>query len=278
MRRALLGIASAIAALLLWAFAIELNRLVVTRAEFTVSGLPEGFDGIRVAAFSDLHAGARFIDEAKVRKVVAAVNALQPDMIVLLGDYVTGHRTMPPQMLPETVAANLRGLQAPLGVWAVLGNHDWWTEGPRIRRALESAGIQFLDGRATRIERGGDALWLAGVPDYWTQPRSEYASLTAAIPENAPVIAITHNPDLFPLLPERIGLLIAGHTHGGQVRIPFLGRPIVPSMYNARYAAGLVREGGRAVYVTTGIGTSIMAVRFLTPPEVVLLTLRKQAR
>jgi uncharacterized protein len=176
-------------------------------------------------------------------------------------------------MEPERIAESLRGLRAPLGVYAVLGNHDWWFDGPRVTRAFEGVGIRVLENDAARVERNGRSLWLAGLADLWTRKPDVSRALTG-VTDDGPVIVFTHNPDLFPQVPPRAALTLAGHTHGGQVCLPLLGRPVVPSEFGQRYADGHVVEGGRHLFVSSGVGTSIIPVRFRVPPEVVILTLR----
>ncbi len=174
---------------------------------------------------------------------------------------------------PEDSAAILGQLSAPRGVWAVLGNHDWWLSGARVTSAFALAGIPVLEDSARRIDSGPCTFWLVGIGDL-EEARHEIRSALAEVDDQAPVIAFTHNPDIFPEIPLRVGLTIAGHTHGGQVRVPFFGRPIVPSRFGERYAIGPVAEGGHHLFVSPGIGTSILPVRFLVPPEVSVVTLR----
>jgi len=161
-------------------------------------------------------------------------------------------------------------------VYAVLGNHDWWLDGPRVQAALESASIPVLEDRAVEIRRGDCTFWLAGVSDYW-EGAHDVGRALEEVPEDAAVLVLTHNPDVFPEVPARVTLTIAGHTHGGQVYFPILGRLVVPSRYGERYAIGPIREDGRQLFVSPGVGTSILPVRFLVPPEISLLTLRPQA-
>jgi predicted MPP superfamily phosphohydrolase len=171
------------------------------------------------------------------------------------------------------IAVEMGKLRAPLGTIAVLGNHDWWNDGERITRALRQAGLTVLENEARRIEYGGKSFWVAGVADMWTR-KPDIAGSLAQVNSDDPVILITHNPDIFPDVPPRVSLTLAGHTHGGQVNLPFIGRPIVPSNFGQRYASGHVVEDGRHLFVSDGIGTSIIPVRFRVPPEIVILTLR----
>ncbi len=159
----------------------------------------------------------------------------------------------------------------------MLGNHDSWLDHDRVRRALERNGIRVIEDTAVRVRTPAGGLWLAGVSDLWTGRHDLAAALAPVAFDGTPVVLLTHNPDVFPDVPASVALTLAGHTHGGQVRIPFFGPPIVPSRYGRRYAAGHVVEGGRHLFVATGIGTSIVAVRFLVPPAVSLLVVSAPA-
>jgi predicted MPP superfamily phosphohydrolase len=257
-------------ALLAWALIGEPARLVVRRENVSGTGLPPR----RVALIADLHAGARFVDLAKVHRLVDMVNAESPDLVLLLGDYLNNGRGPRPGLKggplpPEEVTRALGRLRARDGVFAVLGNHDWWFDGERITAALEAAGITVLENSAARA---GD-LWLVGIADATTRAPDIRGAL-CGVPDGAPVLALTHNPDVFPDIPRRVALTVAGHTHGGQVALPWVGRLIVPSRFGERFAAGLVEEANHRLFVTTGVGTSIYPVRFGVPPEVAILTWR----
>jgi uncharacterized protein len=227
---------------------------------------------VRIAILTDLHVGSPFNGLTKLHEVVERTNAARPDIICILGDLVIqgviGGRFVP----PEQIAGELKMLRAPAGVFAVLGNHDGWLDHDRVRRALEQNAIRVIEESAVRTQTAAGSLWIAGIGDLWTGPHDVRAAL-AAVADAAPVILLTHNPDVFPDVPARVVLILAGHTHGGQVRLPFVGRPIVPSQFGQRYAAGHVIEHGRHLYVATGIGTSILPVRFRVPPTVTVLTI-----
>jgi predicted MPP superfamily phosphohydrolase len=198
-------------------------------------------------------------------------------MIVILGDYMSGESWMSHRVEPEVFAATLKEFRAMLGVYSVLGNHDWWWNGQRVRRGLEANGIKVLENEVLEIKVRGRSLWLAGLADLWTRPQ-HIESTIAKIPQDQTVIALTHNPDIFPRLPQRVQLLLAAHTHGGQVRFPIIGTVIQPSDFGQRYVQGHVFENNHHLFVTTGIGTSILPVRFGVPPEIVLLTLKSSDR
>jgi predicted MPP superfamily phosphohydrolase len=255
-----------------WAFLIEPNRLVMREESVSLQNWPTGFDNLKIAVLSDLHVGSPFIDADKLHYVVAQTNAAQPDLIVILGDFMASVRGGK-VIEPEVIAENLKTLRARHGVFAVLGNHDWWYNGPRVERALEAVGIIVLEDEVIKIERNGQAIWLAGLKDAWTN-RTDIDGTIARVTDENPIIALTHNPDLFVRIPQRVILTLAGHTHGGQVNFPFFGRTRVPSEFGQRFAAGHVFEKNHHLFVTTGIGTSIIPVRFRVPPEIVILTLK----
>ena len=204
---------------------------------------------------------------------MARTNDEYPDLIVILGDLVVQDVVGGHFVEPEPIAEVLRGLRAPLGVIAVLGNHDWWYDGPRVEKALRGAGIEVLENQAQHVQYRGKAFWVVGIADLWTRTPDLEGSLRQAEGSD-PIILITHNPDLFPDVPSRVSLTIAGHTHGGQVNLPILGRLVVPSKYGQRYAMGHIVENGRHLFVGGGVGSSILPVRFRVPPEVVVITLQ----
>ncbi|HEX7948063.1 MAG TPA: hypothetical protein VF495_25585, partial [Phenylobacterium sp.] len=157
----------------------------------------------------------------------------------------------------------------------VLGNHDWWYGAGETAAALRKAGVTPLNNTAVHIARPGGAFWVAGLADLDSfAARPDAAQALANVPADAPVIMLTHAPDPWPQVPERVALTLAGHSHCGQVRLPVLGRPITPSPGSRRWPCGRYDEGGRILYVTGGVGTSILPVRFGVPPEIVIVTLR----
>lgn len=257
-----------------WAFFIEPNRLVTRHETLHINQWPSGLSDLKIAVLSDIHAGGWAIDDRKLHLIVERTNQLEPDLVIIPGDFVHGDgRRDPDTVAPEVFARALKGFRAPLGVYAVLGNHDWWYDGQRVRSALEANGIKVLENGVAKIETRGTSFWLAGLADLWTRPQHVPETI-ARVPEGETLIAVTHNPDIFPLLPQRVPLLIAGHTHGGQVRLPLIGSVVHVSKFDDRYEAGHVIENGNHLFVTTGIGTSIVPVRFGVPPEIVLVTLK----
>ena len=276
-RRAAAAIATAGTALAAWATLVEPRRLRVREVRVEVPGWPDALADLRVALVSDLHAGAPHVDERRVARVVEAVNNSKPDVVALLGDYVDPEVALGDRVEPEAVAEQLGSLAAPLGVFAVLGNHDWLEDGERIRHALREQRIEVLENDAASVDLAGEVLWVIGLADAITRT-PDVSTPFSLVPQSAPLIVLTHNPDLFPELPERPLLALAGHTHGGQVNLPVARERVIPSIYGDRYAGGLFRRGERVMYVSRGIGTSWLPIRFAAAPEVVMLTVAGSAR
>jgi predicted MPP superfamily phosphohydrolase len=257
-------------ALGLSAFWLEPASLALIEERISLSG--SASESLRIAVLTDLHVGSPFNGIAKLREIVDRTNAARPDVVCILGDLVIQGVIGGRFVAPEDIAAELKRLQAGAGVVAVLGNHDGWLNHDRVRDALERNGIRVLEETAAKLSTAGGPVWIAGISDLWTGRHDIAAALAAVKDDGAPVILMTHNPDVFPLVPDRVALTLAGHTHGGQVRLPFVGRPIVPSQFGERFAAGHVVEGDRHLFVATGVGTSILPVRFRVPPAVTMLT------
>ena len=269
---AALAISTALA-IAAWALWVEPRRVVVRRRTLRLPLWPARLDRLRIAIISDLHAGAPHIDADKLRRVVMKTNDERPDLVALLGDYVDPDVAFGTFVSPEDVAAQLAELRAPRGVFAVLGNHDWSNDGLRIIRGLERAGITVLENDAVRISPAADELWLAGIADASTR-EPEIAGTLSEAPVGAVIVVLTHDPDIFPLVPDRVALTLAGHTHGGQVAIPVLRRRVIPSAFGERFAGGHVRERGRHLFISVGLGTSRFPIRLGAPPELALLELR----
>jgi hypothetical protein len=269
------GAAGALLAAGVFAYAllIEPRRLRVRHVELRLPRWPRAYDGFRLALVSDLHAGHPPVDADYVERVAQLVDREGPDLVALLGDYVDDEATFASGENPNDVAAALARIRAPLGRFAVLGNHDWRSGGEIVRGALASAGIVVLENQARQLRSARVPLWIAGLADA-TERTPDVAGTFRDVPEDAALIVLSHDPDLFPSIPERAALTVSGHTHGGQVDVPVLRRRVIPSLFGDRYSHGHVEEGGRHLYVTRGVGTSGWPIRFRSRPEVVVLTLR----
>jgi predicted MPP superfamily phosphohydrolase len=243
----------------------------VRRLDVPLERWPKALDGLRVAVVSDLHTGAPHVDGHKVARIVAKVNAQHVDLVALVGDYADPMVPLGDPVSPESVAEELGGLHARLGVFAVLGNHDWYHYGERVPRALRAAGIEVLENDAVALEHRGAVLWIAGLADLRERDPDVEVAL-AMVPERQALIALTHDPDMFPSLRNRADVTLAGHTHGGQIGVPLLRRAAAPT--RGGYTGGEVREGGGYMYVSRGIGTTGLPIRLAAPPEIAVLTLR----
>jgi uncharacterized protein len=265
-------------------------RLDVTRYTLSPPQWPSGLK-LSIGVIADVHAGGPLMPAVRIRHIVQHMNALKPDVIVLLGDFVASHRFKTRAVAPQVWSEQLGALKAQLGVHAILGNHDWWDDreaqdagkGPVLaRRVLERVGIPVYENDVTRLVKDGHRFWLAGLGDQlaflkgrkraWRQFQGidDLAGTLAKVTDNAPVILLAHEPDVFARVPERISLTLSGHTHGGQVRM-FGYSPIVPSRFGNRYAYGHVVEGDRNLIISGGLGCSILPVRIGCPPEIVMV-------
>lgn len=261
-----------------WGFLIEPATLTVRHV--TVESATWRGPPLRIGVISDTHVAAPHTDVARIARLVARMNGERPDVVVLLGDYAGGHEPAAKRARPERSeilrgVEAFRGLAAPLGVHGVLGNHDSWYDDAAISAALTRAGASVLDNRAERIARPGGAFWIAGLADMESPREPPQVSATLnQVTDAAPVIVLTHWPDPFVEVPDRVALTLAGHTNCGQVNLPVLGRLVHASRMSERWACGLHDEAGRKLFVTGGVGVSILPVRFRAPPEIVILTLR----
>lgn len=269
-----------------YAFAVEPLRLIVTPYRITPDHWPAGLS-LRMAVVADIHAMNPWMSPAHIARIAAVTNALKPDIVLLAGDY---EASMPPYGIGsyvsmEDCAEALSILEAPLGVHAVLGNHDVGRRGnwgENVRRAFSARSIPVMENEALRLEKDGKPFWLLGLGDQWGgrvgRGLDDLPATLDRVSDEAPAILLAHEPDIFADLPRldrqrRIALTISGHTHGGQVNIPFYGPRSIPSRYGRRYAYGHVVEDDRHLVVSAGLGMTGIPVRFGVPPEIVLITL-----
>jgi predicted MPP superfamily phosphohydrolase len=263
-----------------YAGVIEPLGLVVTPYRLTPPGWRAGHK-LTITVIADLHAGGPDMMLPHIRHVIDTANALRSDLIVLLGDFKAWYRFKTEPVADPDWAAELARLRAPLGVWAILGNHDWWHDLAGVRSALAGVNIPVLENNAVLIGEPERQFWLAGIGDqiaYRIGPGKfigvdDLPGTLSRIKTADPVVLMVHEPDIFPRVPQRVSLTLAGHTHGGQIRVPLVWKHFVPSKYGARYAYGHVIEGGRHLIVSGGLGTSIIPARFGVPPEIVHVTL-----
>ncbi|WP_027993292.1 metallophosphoesterase [Sinorhizobium meliloti] len=286
------GLVSAVA-LGSYAFGIEpLARLRVARYAVTPPGWSPGLK-LRLVALADVHACEPWMSARRIASICERANDLGGDVTVLLGDYASGMNLVTRYVHSSEWSKALATLRAPLGVHAIMGNHDWWEDRTAQKngggdtfghRALAGVGIQVYSNRAVRLEKSGFPFWLAGLEDQlallpgrkwkraWMGGLDDLDGTLAQVTDEAPVILLAHEPDIFPKVPSRVALTLSGHTHGGQVR--FAGHsPVVPSRFGDRYAYGHIVEGDRNLIVSGGLGCSIAPIRFGVPPEIVVVDL-----
>lgn len=250
--------------------------LDVTRYRLRPRNWPAG-QKLTISVIADLHAGGPNMGLERISHIVETSNALRPDIVLLLGDFVATHKFVTEPIPAPDWAAELSRLQAPLGVHAILGNHDWWFHEADIRLALKRAGIPVMENDAVLLGEPGARFWLAGIGDQLAVPlgqgrfrgADDLPATLAMIGSDEPVILMVHEPDIFTRVPDRVSLTLAGHTHGGQIRVPFVWPAFVPSQYGARFAYGHIVEGGRDLIVSGGLGTSVVPMRIGVPPEIV---------
>ncbi|PRH88205.1 metallophosphoesterase [Labrys okinawensis] len=269
-----------------YAFGVEPQRLVATRYRISPENWPAGLV-LRIAVLADIHAINPWMSPAHIERITHATNALEPDIVLLAGDY---EASMPlygvgSYVSMEDCAKALSLLRAPLGVHAVLGNHDLGRRGKggdSVRRAFAAHGIPVMENVAVRLEKTGRGLWLLGLGDQWGgihhRRLDDLPGTLAQMSDDSPAILLAHEPDIFAELAHldrerRIALTVCGHTHGGQVSFPFYGPRGVPSRYGRRFAYGHIVEDNRHLVVSGGLGMTGVPVRFGVPPEIVMITL-----
>jgi predicted MPP superfamily phosphohydrolase len=271
-----------------YALAVEPMRHGLKRYAVTPPGWTAGLR-LRIVGLADIHACEPWMSADRVASLAADANALQPDLIVLLGDYAAAHRLVTRKVAADAWAEALAVCRAPLGVHAVMGNHDWWDDKVSMARgggpvegrvALERRGIPVYENGAVRLVKDGKPFWVAGLADQIAfigrrkrQGLGSMADLPGTllrVTDDAPVILLAHEPDIFPNVTDRVALTLCGHTHGGQVRVMGYA-PVVPSNYGNRFAYGHIVEGNRHMIVSAGLGCSVLPVRLGAPPEIVVV-------
>ncbi len=279
MRTAVFGGVGAGAGLGGYSGLVEPNEITVHQLEVRLSGLPEAFDGFRIAQLSDLHYGP-YTGAREIGAAVRQANALRPDAVALTGDYITAPTldkvTASPRVLDHAAecAGVLANLRAPAGVFACLGNHDESVSADAVAAAISTGHVTVMRNGNRVIERDGARLWIASLDDA-LYGRPDYSVALAGIPAGETVILLAHEPDVADdTAGYAVALQLSGHSHGGQIRIPLLGAPYLPPLAH-KYPFGYYRVGNLQLYTNRGIGTIVLPLRFDAPPEVTLIVLRR---
>jgi len=266
--------------LAIYAYFIEPRITQVNQSTLKVPHWSKELNGFKIVAISDIHGGSNTMTEERLRYLAELANGQQPDVILLLGDYVSqaekhsaGH-DQNLRMPAKVVIDNLKGLKAKYGVFAVIGNHDWWYDENVVRAELERVGFRVLENEAAFFEANGKKVWILGIQDLWDRNPIDIAKPLSEIEPKENIIGITHNPDTFDQTPDSLSILLAGHTHGGQVYLPFYG-PVKPYA-KKEYTSGHIVHDGRQLFVTRGVGTTGPGFRFCAVPEISVLTLEAE--
>lgn len=272
-----------------YAFVIEPGFFLRTQHwSFTPPNWSPGLK-LRLVMLADPHLVEPHMRLSRWQGIVEKANTLDGDLMLLMGDYVAGHFFRTGTVPVAQAARAAAKLKAPLGVFSVNGNHDWWDDLTAQRRgggpvlaeiAMADNGIPTLSNRAVRLAKDGIPFWLSGTDSIVAikkgrgrfESRADLAGTLAQVTDDAPIIHLAHEPDLFTKVPERVSLTLSGHTHGGQVRL-FGYSPVTPSAFGNRFAYGHIVEGGRNLVVSGGLGCSIAPVRFGMPPEITVVDL-----
>lgn len=272
------------AALALYSGEVERHWLDITRHEVALPGLSAAFDGMKIAQLTDIHF-ENFTEPFFLRHAIAEINRFQPDAVFLTGDFITAD-SLTPKIAPHSLwkCATLLATLECRSLYAILGNHDMFFGAKKVIFALSEHGITVLRNSNLPLERPGGRIWLAGVEDPFAGHPNLDLAIPAAIREvpNEPVILLCHGPDFADRLMAHpagrsVSWMLSGHTHGGQVRIPFLGPLILPPM-GRKYVEGWFRFDQMQLYVNRGLGALGVPFRFCCPPELAFFTLRAQTQ
>ena len=265
-------------ALAVWGFVWEPSRMIERDHAPPLPHWPRACDGVRIDVVSDTHTGSPNNGIANLDRWVLRLADSDADLVLMAGDYVILSVLLGEYVPADLIAGHLRPLTARKPVYAVLGNHDWWKGGPMVSHAFASAGVRMIDNRAISVDVRGCRFWIAGLGDM-LEGHPDVAGTFAMIDDDAPVLVLTHEPDLLPRIPTRAALTVAGHTHGGQIDPwPFRHQPSPFVLHSHRLKWHVVDAQARQLFVTPGIGTSILPLRFGVPPEISRLTLRSVPR
>ena len=267
LQRLFLFLAVAGAALLAWSYWTAVSDPKVRNARVAVAGWPSGTPPLRLVLISDVHVGGPDMPPARVSRIVEQINRLGPDIVLIAGDFVTDKRLATRHYSHDEAVAPLAALRPRLGTVAVMGNHDHWRDSAAAHRALARAGIRVLDNQAVQM----GPLAVGGLDDDFTGRANLAATLVALRKLEGPKLLLSHSPDPFAQPAPDVFLMLAGHTHCGQVALPLIGPLSTMSKYGRRYACGVVRERGRTLIVTAGLGTSGIPLRLGAVPDMWLV-------
>lgn len=259
-----------VAATAAYANLIEPYHYWISETDVFIRDLPERFENFRITQLTDIH-HSRILGIGDIRRMISVAQRTKPDMFVLTGDYTTSYRRF-----IEPCAEALSTLNAPEGVWAVLGNHDHYTDPELTTRALRRQHIEVMDNFHTVLKRGPDSLQLSGIDD-WTWNAVDWTRALSGLNPETPTILLSHQPSVLDLpQTQNVSLILSGHTHGGQVRLPFVGAPARFATTDLKYDRGWFRKGETQLYVSSGTGVIGLPLRLGVRPEIAVLRLKRK--
>jgi predicted MPP superfamily phosphohydrolase len=260
----------AVSAVSAYARLIEPYNYLISETDVYIRDLPQAFQGFRITQLTDVH-HSRILGIEEVRRVINIAQQTKPDLFVLTGDYTTSYRRY-----IEPCAEALSTLSAPEGVWAVLGNHDHYTDPELTTRALQRRHISVLGNAHTTLQRGSDSIQLSGIDD-WSWNATDWQRAFSGLQPTTPTILLSHQPGVLDLeQTQRVALILSGHTHGGQLKLPFVGAPARFATQDLQYARGLFRRADTQLYVSAGTGVIGLPLRFGVRPEIAVLRLQRE--
>lgn len=251
---------------------VEPNLLISRTQKLYLPHWNAELNGLKICIVSDLHIGNKFVRIPKIKEIVKKVNAQNPDLILLLGDFDALSITNS-NISTDELSSNLKNFKAEYGVYAIMGNHDYEPQGV-VRELLKKSEIPLLENQNLYLNIRGKHLKISGFKDLWHYKLNP-EKIIGTTPSDVPIIVMSHNPDSFVEIPERVSLTLSGHTHGGEIILPFAGSFTIPSKYGQRFRKGYIVENNKHLYVTGGVA-SASRLRFCNPPEIVFLKLYEQ--
>jgi uncharacterized protein len=273
-RRILLFLVIAGLALIGWSYWLATRPPIVRETEVQLAGWPRGAPPIRALLISDIHVAGPDMPPARLARIVWQIEALNPDIVLIAGDFVSDKSLATRTYNFARAVEPFERLRPRLGIFAVLGNHDHWRDAAEARRALEAVGVRVLDNDAARA----GSLAIGGLDDAFTDRADVAATVRAMRRLGGARVLLSHSPDPFPSVPGEVSLMLAGHTHCGQIRLPLIGAVSTMSEHGDRYACGRIDEHGRTLIVTAGLGTSILPLRIGAHPDMWMVTLGPRPR